>query len=583
MTFKMRKRPVGGRTLLLAALLLGSATSCFDDSYDLDKDIDMTIHLGGEYLSAPFGSTEKITLDQIIEIEEGDDLQLDANGAYHVLTDGAIDDVSTQVKAVTVNGTTTNIDPIEVANESDFATGSLEAETSHSQSKPIETSATDIDEAVEEVYRLTTEKTPINITLTKGGNMDLSELEADVTITFPDIMDVEGADEKNQITFTITEQAFADDDNFSHTVYLNGLTWGDGTKDNGYVIGEDRRIDINEDVTVHIDAKVKVASVNPDDQLVLTPTVDIEDMVVTSVTGIVRPELDTSSSTVDIANLPDFLENDETVLDITNPVITFTADNPLDIAVEITGTLYGMKDGKRIEGSDVAIGGEATAPIVLQPGHNVISLSRLGTGGPEGATHIEVANLNDLIRRIPDRVNVTIQPTVICDDYFTINLGETYTVGCDYAIDVPLAFGSNMKIVYDETIDDIDGGDLEDIDFTEAVISATVDNTIPVGMELTDENVRLLDAAGQKIDGITVTVVKGSIQAGNGSEQAASSELEINLKTTETGTLSRLAAVDLKITATTGGTEGVQLYNTQWVQLKNARLRIPKGVIIDLN
>lgn len=581
MTTKMKKRLTGGRNVLLAVLFLGSVASCFDDSYDLDKDIDMTINLGGEYLSAPFGSTEQITLDQIIEIEEGDDLQL-IDGAYHVLTSGSIDDVNTEVNPATVDATTTEIDPIEVANEEDFSAGSLTTTTSRNQSKPIETSAEDIDEAVKEVYRLTTERTPINITLSRNGNMDLRKLTADVTITFPEIMNVEGANENNQITFTITEADFDSNGHFLHTVYLTGLTWGDGTEGNGYLIKEDHRIAISEDVTVNVDAEVEVASIHPGDQLTLTPTVDIEDMVVTSVTGIAEPELDESSSTVDIANLPEFLENDETELDIANPIITFTADNPLDIDVEITGLLRSMKDGAPINES-VAIGGEATDPIILKPGHNIISLSRLGTGGPEGAVNIKVADLNNLIRHIPDQVNVTIQPTVICDNYFTINLGETYTVGCDYDIDVPLAFGSNMKIVYDETIDDIEGSDLEDIDFTEAVISATVDNTIPVGMELKNENVRILDAAGQVIDGITVTVVKGNIAAGDGSNTAASSELEINLKSTETGTLSRLAAVDLKITATAGGVQGVQLYNTQWVQLKDARLRVPKGVIIDLN
>ena len=582
MTSKMKKRLTGGRMVLLAVLLLGSTASCFDDSYDLDKDIDMTIHVGGEYLSAPFGSTEQITLDQIIEIEEGDDLQL-IDGAYHVLTSGSIDDVSTEVRPVNVDATTTEIDPIEVANDQDVSAGSQETTTNRNQSKPIETSAKDIDEAVEEVYQLTTEKTPINITLTKGGNMNLSELKANVTIMFPDIMSVEGADEKNQITFTITENDFADDNNFIYTVYLTGLAWGDGTKDNGYIIGDDRRIDISEDVTVNVEATVKVASINPGDQLTLTPTIAIEDMVVTSVTGIARPELDESSSTVEIANLPDFLENEETELDITNPIITFTAYNPLDIAVEITGTLYGMKNGTVIDGSNVNIGGEATDPIILQPGNNIISLSRLGTNDANVTSDIQVADLNNLIRRVPDQVNVTIQPTVICNDYFTINLGETYTMGCDYDIDVPLAFGSNMKIVYDETIDDINGSDLEDIDFTQAVVTATVANTIPVGMELTDDNVRILDAAGNKIDGITVSVSQGNIQAGDGSETPVSSELEIKLETTETGTLSRLAAIDLKITATTGNTQGIQLYSNQWVQLQNARLRIPKGVIIDLN
>lgn len=32
--------------------------SCVDSKYDLDKDIDMTINVGGEHLAIPVGSTD---------------------------------------------------------------------------------------------------------------------------------------------------------------------------------------------------------------------------------------------------------------------------------------------------------------------------------------------------------------------------------------------------------------------------------------------------------------------------------------------------------------------------------------------
>lgn len=41
MMLKMKRRTNKGQVMLLATLLLGTATSCFDDSYDLKKDIDM--------------------------------------------------------------------------------------------------------------------------------------------------------------------------------------------------------------------------------------------------------------------------------------------------------------------------------------------------------------------------------------------------------------------------------------------------------------------------------------------------------------------------------------------------------------
>jgi len=567
--------------MLLATLLLGTATSCFDDSYDLKKDIDMTINVGGENLSFPVGNTEKVTLDKIIEIEEGDDLQTDNTGAYHLLKSGEIDDVTTDVKPVTVQATNTEIDPIEVANKSDFdAAGSLEITTNRSQKKNIETQAENVDEAVKEIYELTPDRTPIDINLTKGGEIDLAQLNAKVTITFSPVLKVEEADENNQVTFNITDEDLKDGV-YTYTVHLTRIAFGDGQKGNGFVIGTDRRVDINEEVKVDVDANIKVNEVLANSSLTLTPTIHIGEMEVTEVTGIIEPTLDESTSTVELTNLPDFLENDDTKLDIANPIFTFHATNPLNTAVEIIGILSGNKNGQPINGSEVKIGGEDTDPIILQPGDNTITLSRLGNGGPEGAVNIQVSDINNLIQTIPDVVNVTIQPAVSCTDYFSVELNKTYTVDCSYDIDIPLAFGSNLNIVYEETIDDL-GSDLEDVDFSKAILSASIDNTIPLALELPDENVEILDEYGQKIEGIKVTV-EGGIKAGNGTEEAVNSQLNIQLETTEKGTLNKLDAIKLKIVAASGETTGVQLYETQWLQLKDIKLKVPKGVTIDLN
>lgn len=582
MTFKaMKNKSNQGQAILLAALLLGGATSCFDDSYDLNKDIDMTINVGGENLAFPVGSTEKVTLDKIIEIEEGDDLQTDANGAYHLLKSGEIDDVNTRVEPVTVQATDTEIDPIEVANESDFeAAGSLEISTEREQNKEIETHAENVDEAVKEIYKLTPNTTPINITLAKDGNIGLETLNAKVTITFSPVLEIKEATEGNKVIFNLTKEDLRNGD-FTYTVHLTNITFGDGTKGNGRVIGDDRRVDISENVTVSVKADIVANEIPAGGTLTLTPTIYIDEMKVTAVSGIINPTLDESTSSMELTGLPDFLENDETKLDIANPIFTFHANNPLNTPVEITGILSGSKNGQPINNSEVKIGGEDTDPIILQPGDNTIALSRLGEGGPEGAVNIEVSDINNLIQTIPDVVNVSIQPSVNSQEYYTVDLDKTYTVACDYDIDIPLAFGANLNIVYEETIEDL-GGDLEDVDFSKAVLSASVDNTIPLALELPNENVEVLDANGQKIEGIQVKVT-GNIAAGNGTEQPVTSKLDIQLETTQPGTLNQLDAIKLKIVAASGGKEGIQLYDTQWLQLKDIKLKVPNGVKVDLN
>lgn len=104
-----KKRPLMAAALLLTSL--GITTSCIDSSYDLNKDIDMTISAGGEHLAIPVGYTEKITLDKIIELDEGDDLQI-VDGEYHLLKKDNIDETNTSVGTVTVAESENIIDAI---------------------------------------------------------------------------------------------------------------------------------------------------------------------------------------------------------------------------------------------------------------------------------------------------------------------------------------------------------------------------------------------------------------------------------------------------------------------------------------
>lgn len=109
MNFFEKKKSLRGSVVLLSSLLLGSmTTSCVDSSFDFDKDFDWTINTG--YLAFPIGNTDTIRLEDIIELDEGDDLQIvpDANGngagEYHVIKNGEIDKATASVQSVTVEG-----------------------------------------------------------------------------------------------------------------------------------------------------------------------------------------------------------------------------------------------------------------------------------------------------------------------------------------------------------------------------------------------------------------------------------------------------------------------------------------------
>lgn len=586
MMLNTKRRPFIATALLLTSL--GVTTSCIDNSYDLNKDIDMTVNVGGEHLAIPVGYTEQITLDKIIELDEGDDLQL-VNGEYHLLKSDKIDETNTSVKMVTVNESSNPINSINVLNNVDYSQpGDVTVEDIESEGS-VNTEAHGIDEAVIEIGSLTA-NTPAKLTLSfeinKTNSISYSDVTIDkMTITFPDFIKFEeGQSGLNGQVLTISNETLSSS---TYTIdlyiskYVFGEKYGDGNKvkeENGdrIIKIENQKITVKTYVTVH--------QAQGTGSLSITPTAILAAMTVSEVNGTIKPDMDVKPTEVELTNLPDFLQDEEVKLDITNPVFSFKANNPLNEEIEMDGIMTGYKNGKVTK--TVKIGsGNGGVPIKLKPSGNkqqTISIVRNEKTVVEtGATKVIVPNLNDIIETIPDRISVELKPAVKTDDYYTVNLGQDYVLNSEYNIDIPLSFGSGLKIVYEETIDDFDL-DLEDVDIKKAIISITADNTIPLKMEIKNENVSALDVNGNKITDINVTV-EGTITESKDGKSIATSQLNINLVSTKEGAISKLDGLFFKVTAIPGQATDVQLLSSQWMQLKDMKLKIPNGIKVDLN
>ncbi len=605
MILNAKKRPLIAVALLLTSL--GITTSCIDNSYDLNKDIDMTISAGGEHLAIPVGYTEKITLDKIIEIEEGDDLQL-VDGEYHLLKGDDIEPSTTKVKDVTIDEIKSNIEKIDISKDS--STSSPQQRTSNEnkyntdfeKTGKIEVTAKRIDEAVKEIGELEAkDKVAFDIFINIEGEFSIVKV-TNLQIELPDFLVF--ADTQD------TEEIIIDKDN--HKLSFNDFILKKNTTEEqgkfhlqliAYYFAEkagtgqglvvtNKEINETYDVKVSGTAEVTLGTTTPtvssNDKLYIIPQIMIAEMNVQNVTGVIQPKITPTNTIVKLENLPDFLSDNEVELDITNPTISFIANNPLETPIILNGEMLGKKaDGSMIEGSTVKIGNGSKDgnKIQLNPGNNIIILSRTGKSNQENSStvqNIQVSDINNLIKKIPDEVNVTLNPVVKNDDYYTVELKEDgYTMEGNYDIDIPLNFGSNLKIVYDETIDNFDL-DLEDVDIKKAILSINAVNTIPLAMEIKNENVSALDANGNVIKDIDVTV-EGTITESKDGKAEVSSMLNINLNETAEGAISKLDGLKLKVTAVPGQATDVQLLSTQWLQLTDMKLKIPNGIKVDLN
>lgn len=583
MMLNTKKRPLMAAALLLTSL--GITTSCIDSSYDLNKDIDMTISAGGEHLAIPVGYTEKITLDKIIELDEGDDLQI-VDGEYHLLKKDNIDETNTSVGTVTVAESENIIDAIPLTYSVSTPGATIVIPKEQSEGK-INAEARGVDKAVIEIGSLAADMpTTLTLKFELGGGISIERVDIKtMTITFPDFIQFENENGLNGQTLTMTDVQIKPS-GFTKELKINkyafGSTYGEGNRVEEE--NEDRILKIeNQKITIEMQ-DIYVNNPQGSGSLSITPTVTLSEMAVSEVYGTIQPDIDVKPTEVELNNLPDFLQDDEIRLDITNPVFSFNANNPLNTDVEMDGVLTGYKDGKVTK--TVKIGsGNGGASITLKPSgdkQQTISIVRdEKTVVEANATKVVVPNLNDIIETIPDRINVELKPAVKTEQYYTVNLGQDYTLNSAYDIDIPLSFGSNLKIVYEETLDNFDL-DLEDVDIEKAVLSINAVNTIPLAMEIKNENVSALDANGNVIKDIDVTV-EGTITESKDGKTEVSSALNVNLNETAEGAISKLDGLKLKITAVPGQATDVQLLSTQWMQLKDMKLKIPNGIKVDLN
>lgn len=567
--------------------------SCVDNKYDLDKDIDMTVNVGGEYLIIPAGSSDTAYLSKIIEVEEGDILQPDATTrVYHLTKKDDINVEPTTVKEVTVGATTTDLEAIEIVNNTGVSFSEAEVSADITTSGDFEATANDIDEALKELGSLRV-KTPVDLNLTidfniSGGDLTFNQVKANkLKIVFPDYIvfkDDEGIQDNELI---LDEEVLSvNGSSYTRTLKVEGYKFGDAA-DSGRKPNAEGSLTIEGNISMEGD--VVTSGISGTGALALVPKAVLEEMNINSVTGVIQPKIEAETTKIELNDLPDFLKDEDTRLDITNPVILLKADNPLETDVEIDAVLTPKKNNVNIEGHEVKIGtGYGQNKVALIPGTNIIALSRTGDCSIEGVTeNIKVEDINNLLETIPDDIDVNLQPIVRNENYYNAELGKEYDLPASYEVDVPLSFEQGLNIVYNDSVQDLnkDLNDLDKVSLKNAKIMLSVDNAIPLKLQLKAENVQIKDVYGNELTAVKKTMEedKQYVTESTDGEKPATSELVLSLTSDDTAFLSKIDRICFKITAVPGSATGVPLKDTQWLKVTSVKLSVPGGVNVDLN
>lgn len=559
--------------------------SCVDNKYALDKDIDMTINVGGEHLTIPAGSSDTAYLSKIIEVEEGDILQPDAaTRVYHLTKRDDIDVDPTTVKEVTISSANTDLKQ-ELVGSDDGGSGSKTTELDVKNNLRAE--ASDIDEALIELGALGA-KTPTSLTLAfeflNTGNLTFGSVTAkNLEIQLPDFLMFEKGEVEEGNKLILNNEELK---NAQKVLHVIGYQFG-GKAGEGEIPDKNRTITINGLVTMQ--GQVVTSGINGSGSLTMTLDVTLEEMTANSVTGVIQPEIKAETTNIELNDLPDFLKDEETRMDITNPVILLRAENQLETPVEVDAVLTPMKGNAQIDGKEVKVGsGYGKTPVVLASGKNVIALSRTGECTIEGVTsNVKVEDINDLLETIPDDIEVDLQPVVRNEGYYTAELGRAYEMPSSYEVDVPLSFEQNLNIVYNDSVQDLnkDLNDLDKVILKKANVLLTVDNAIPLKLQLKPENVLIKDVYGNELTAVKKTIEedKQYVTESTDGEKPVTSELVLNLTSEDTAFLSKIDRICFKLTAVPGSATGVPLKDTQWLKVTSIKLSVPGGVNVDLN
>lgn len=564
--------------------------SCVDNKYDLDKDIDMTVNVGGEHLTIPVGSSDTAYLSKIIEVEEGDILQPDAaTRVYHLTKKDDIDVKPTTVKEVTISETTTKLEETKIVNTASSLINEDVTEGINTLGD-FKAESNNIDEALKELGALYA-KTPVDLILTidfqKEQSLNFTRVQANkLKIVFPDYIVFKAEEGIQGHELILDGQVLSENgSSYSRTLKVEGYKFsenaGAGKKPNGGTLTIEG--------VISMEGEVVTSGVSGTGILSLVPKTVLREMTANSVTGVIQPEIKAETTNIELNDLPDFLKDEETRMDITNPVILLRAENQLETPVEVDAVLTPMKGNAQIDGKEVKVGsGYGKTPVVLASGKNVIALSRTGECTIEGVTsNVKVEDINNLLETIPDDIEVDLQPVVRNEDYYTAELGRAYEMPSSYEVDVPLSFEQNLNIVYNDSVQDLnkDLNDLDKVILKKANVLLTVDNAIPLKLQLKPENVLIKDVYGNELTAVKKTIEedKQYVTESTDGEKPVTSELVLNLTSEDTAFLSKIDRICFKITAVPGSATGVPLKDTQWLKITSIKLSVPGGVNVDLN
>ena len=591
-------------TAALAALSAAAMVSCSSE-IDLGDGLDTTVTWGGEAFSLPIGSTAEMTVGDFLELSEGDIIRIDESGNYYLEFAESFSQtisMSQFAQQLTVPGFAHSFEPrpVRLPDFEDIPDVDVPEEDI-----PVE-DVSDIivegdkigvnmgfeeefiyefgfEEAREDglvsIERVDLIETLLRPEIELSGLDELpASLEVRVSVAVPEHYVFEESDMVDTETNTVTFTGVMNDEGVVEftPVSLLAIEFGPGDVDMQDFVFTDIFAVTKSVLMVSREDLEGVSGGLMDAALtIIAGTEEDGSLRPEAFTGRVDIDVDPVSESLLLTDIPDMLKSEDAVLDFYAPRLTAeirtNANVPVNLNAEIV-PVFQTGDGK-------AVSLNLEVPTSPDPDVTETALFWISSddpsGNPDAAGYEWVeADIRGLLSRIPDEVSVNItagtdpaEPSyVVCD--------EEYTVGGEFAFNVPFSFGENLKFAVRDTIDGMPEILSTLVRSANVRISGTVTTTIPVNVNL---RAYFLDAWMDRIDMPEITqLINGTASAGT------PQDTPLELTVPQTDIREDISALVFEFELLSGQTPGIPLSEDSSIQA-DIILNVPGGVTVDIN
>ena len=431
--------------------------------------------------------------------------------------------------------------------------------------------AGDLPEEVVSVSRIDLADVSVTFNVAVGNMPDLGvEPAVNLMITMPDIIVLDEADKRvdgNVVTVSgkIKDGKIAIDPISVKAIDLSGFDFSAG-KDlvgkislSGSIEAENPEIDLD----------------SLDGDIVIDLKAGIKDIVIEKIEAIVDYQIDGINEKVELTGLPDFMKGDDFVIDLANPHLILKVNTNMGIPVagelQINPIIAGVLD------EDAQIKANVVLPCAEDASQTKAVVFWFGADKskcPADYTFIE-ADINKLIRRIPDELEITLTAGTDPDRSCVVEPSADYVLDVEYDFVIPLEFGEDLHIEISDTLGNLPAIMGQLLEKNSVQLAGSITSSLPLSLEL---NIDMLDDDFKAIAMEKPAKLAIAPCASDGS--ATVSPLDFTLDVKDGVSVKGLSSLKLTFKVTAPNFTGVPIDEADFVQAE-LKLAVPDGVTLD--